>query len=211
MSADKFHAPVARTWYVRPGIRRRYSFFLLLAAMAAACVNQPAVAHDPGQEAHPPAGQMCPAGEYVIGFDADGNIVCSGRTPSPAPVVGAQADSPLTSAPESSGGDQAGPAAAAAHAPAAEQVSPRPVIDDLSPSSVVYGRDGIEVVISGTGFSQQTVVRFQGQELAGKVNESGTSLTVRLPTRELPIGSYAVTVSNGPGLEHTLKRALDVF
>jgi hypothetical protein len=85
------------------------------------------------------------------------------------------------------------------------------VIDDLDPSSVLYGSESVEIEIEGTGFNRQTVVRFQGREFPCMVNESGTRLTVSLPTRDLPIGSYALTVSNGTNLEHTLKRALEVF
>jgi hypothetical protein len=43
------------------------------------------------------------------------------------------------------------------------------------------------------------------------VNEDGTRLVVTLPVRTLPIGPYPITVSNGPGRETTLRKALEIF
>jgi cysteine-rich repeat protein len=50
----------------------------LVAAAAAALLAAPAnLAAQAGAPA-PPAGQVCPQGAYVIGFDAQSNIICSG-------------------------------------------------------------------------------------------------------------------------------------
>jgi hypothetical protein len=54
-------------------------------------------------------------------------------------------------------------------------------------------------------------VKFQDSAYSPSVNPSGTELRVTIATRNLPIGRYAITVSNGPGLETTLRRALEVY
>jgi cysteine-rich repeat protein len=194
--------------------------------------------------AEPPAGQRCPAGAYVIGFDGDANIICSGvcgngivdpgescddgnaadgdgcsarcLTDSAA-GSGAAAAAAVVAAPAaaSSLSDRAEPPAAAvsseAGQPAAVAAPVTPVVEDVEPSSLVYGTRELSITVMGEGFNAKSVVRFQGAQYPATVNPTGTELQVTLPTRGLLIGRYPITVSNGPGLEHTLKKAIAVY
>lgn len=174
-------------------------------------------------EGGPPAGQVCIEGSYVSGFDSEGNIICSvpGGTRLPVPVA--------TPEQANSQGDEGCPASclkAAADSDTADEVVAadklvkdesavegvaKPVISDIKPSWVVFGARETTVAIIGAGFTAESVVKFQGSEYSPSVNPAGTELRVTVATRELPIGSYAVTVSNGPGLETTRRRALEVY
>ncbi len=59
------------------------------AAMVSVLLMAGSLAVPRGIHAAPPAGQMCPKGAYVIGFDAEGNIVCSGSQGQTAPAAAA--------------------------------------------------------------------------------------------------------------------------
>ena len=198
------------------------------------------------QASGPPAGQRCPAGAYVIGFDPESNIICSGVCGNGIVDPGESCDDGNTAdgdgcsgrcLTESAAGAGEGAAAAAAvvAAPAAEPApldrteSPAavvsseagqpaavatpvtPVIEDVEPGSVVYGTAELRIIVLGEGFSAESVVVFRGAQYPATVNPGGTELQTTLPTRGLLIGSYAVTVSNGPGLEYTLKKAIAVY
>jgi hypothetical protein len=76
---------------------------------------------------------------------------------------------------------------------------------------VVFGAREVIVNIIGTGFTGETVVLFSGKSYTPSVNHEGTELKVTLATRQLVIGRHPVTVSNGPGMETTLKKGLEVF
>lgn len=194
----------------------------------------------------PPAGQMCPPGSYVIGFDAAANIVCSGicgngvvdageacddgnRAGGDGCSPACQAEAAAAAAGAAAAASQAppeapapAPAAAADAAPAApppaqaaEQAAPAAVpelsIEDVEPSSVVWGTRELTITVIGAGFAPGSVVLFNGSTYEPAVDPSGTRLTVTLPTRDLPLGRYAVTVSDGAGQQDTLKRALVVY
>jgi len=183
------------------------------------------------------AGQMCPAGSYVIGFDSAGNIVCSdtcgngvldageacddgnseagdGCSPACRPET-TQADAAAaavaggTAAAAVAGGTEA--AAPDAAEPQPQPISEGPVITDVEPSSIVYGTRETAVTISGSGFNTDSVIVFAGSRYTPKVNANGTLLEATLVTSKLTIGRYALTVSNGPGQENTLKKALVVY
>ena len=171
----------------------------------------------------PPAGQMCTEGSYVTGFDSKGNIICSvpGGTSLPVPVeTEEQVDSP------SEDGCPAGCLKETADTGAADEVVAadkpvkdkstvvdvaKPVISDVKPSWIVFGARETSIAIIGAGFTDESVVKIQDSAYSPSVNPSGTELRVTIATRDLPIGRYAITVSNGPGLETTLRRALEVY
>ena len=63
-----------------------------------------------------------------------------------------------------------------------------------------------EITISGTGFLEDSTVVLKGKKYTPSVNQAGTQLLVTIPSRGLSIGPYAITVSNRPGMETTLKK-----
>jgi len=196
----------------------------VLAVMCLACLAVGSLAADN----RPPAGQMCPEGAYVIGFDAGGNIVCSAvpgvvasKTTQAAPGVmgegGHACPEGCTKAADDATADVAGSAPAASQASGREdsRVAGKdiggPVISKIRPFGVVFGARETTIRIIGSGFTTGTIVKFQGVAYTPSVNTAGTELRVTIETRDLPMGRYAITVSNGDGLETTRRRALEVF
>jgi cysteine-rich repeat protein len=208
-----------------------------LAVIFAALANHGAQAAETpqgGSAVNPPAGQVCPPGSFVIGFDAESNILCSGicgngvldsgeacddgntvagdgcsascRFESPA-GAGQQAGVTAVPPPASTPTPPAPPAPAPAAAPAAVQLA----LADVEPSSAVYGVREVTVAISGSGFTGDTTVLFNGQTYTPTVNPAGTELRVTLATRGLAIGRYAITVSDGAERTATLKKGLEIF
>lgn len=186
----------------------------VFAAIVLACVGANSQA-----AGNPLAGQMCPQGENVIGFDSEGNIVCSGASGTVAAqapeTMGSQGESacPENCAKEQNNSMADGKAAAGnpvddPHA-GADTVSP--VISDVKPAWVVFGARETTIKIIGTGFTADTIVKFQAGSYSPSVNAAGTELRVTIATRDLPMGRYAITVSNGVGVETTQRRALEVF
>ena len=86
-----------------------------------------------------------------------------------------------------------------------------PVISDVKPSKLTFGSAELAITISGSGFHSGSVIIFQGTTYTPSVNQAGTQLKVTIPTGNLSIGPYRITVSNGPGLETTKKRALEIY
>ena len=171
----------------------------------------------------PPAGQMCTEGSYVTGFDSKGNIICSvpGGSNLPVPV---ESSEQLNSQGED--GCPAGCLKETADTGSAVEAvaTDKPVknkstavdvantvISDVKPSWVVFGSRETSIAIIGAGFTAGSVVKFQGSAYSPSVNPSGTELRVTIATRDLPIGRYAITVANEPGLETTLRRAIEVY
>lgn len=157
-------------------------------------------------------GESCDDGNMA---DGDGCTVrCLTES---AAVGGAAAAAAVVAAPaaEASPPDRAQSSATAVSGEAGEQATVAapvaPVIEDVEPGSVVYGTPELRITVLGEGFTAQSVVRFRGAQYPATVNQSGTELQVTLPTHGLLIGAYPVTVSNGPGLEHTLKKAIAVY
>jgi len=190
----------------------------LLALGSASAAEQPG----PGNPAL--AGQMCPAGSYVIGFDSAGNIVCSaicGNGVLDAQEAcddgNAEAGDGCSPAcqPEAAASDAAAAVVAAETAAVArsqpQPTSEGPLITDVEPSSVVYGTRETAVTVSGSGFNANSVIVFAGTRYTPRVNADGTRLEATLVTSTLTIGRYALTVSSGPGHEITLKKALVVY
>ena len=171
----------------------------------------------------PPAGQVCTEGSYVTGFDSEGNIICSvpGGTNLPVPVetveqANSQGDDGcppgcLKVATDAGAVDEV----VAADKPVKDKSTvvdvAKPVISDVKSSWIVFGARETSIAIIGAGFTDESVVKFQDSAYSPSVNPSGTELRVTITTRDLPIGRYAITVSNGPGLETTLRRALEVY
>jgi hypothetical protein len=196
-----------------------YPQIRVLTLLVLLVVSAPGSANDAaGDETKaPPAGQMCAEGQFVVGFDKQANIVCA---PVPGGIVSARQAAPGVetvpkAVPSSSSADGAVPAAPArtseSAATAVSTSEPvRPVIEDIEPSSVVYGKREFVVIIEGTGFSAETEVRFAGRNLVAEWVGTGR-LRVTLPTADLAIGSYPLTVSNGDGREHTLRRGIEVY
>lgn len=186
------------------------------------------------QHNHPPAGQVCPRGSYVIGFDLAGNILCSDTCGNGVLEQGESCDDGNTTGGDGCSADcglegagaspsetaDSQPASKPATTPAAaapivasrsEPATAAPSIADINPSTAVYGGREVRVVIIGSGFGSATRVKFQGETYEPSVNSAGTELTVSLRTSGLPIGRYPLTVTNGPGLETTVRKGLDIF
>ncbi len=53
--------------------KSRFTQFVFAIIVATCMIGSPPLA----AENRAPAGQMCPTGSYVIGFDPEGNIICS--------------------------------------------------------------------------------------------------------------------------------------
>lgn len=158
-------------------------------------------------DTRPPAGQMCPSGAFVIGFDASGNIVCSKETG----PVSSKAPAPASELTEE---DSGGPVSSKPSAPTSDltkEDSGGPVISKIKPTGVVFGARETTIRIIGSGFTADTVVKFQGVDYLPSVNLAGTELNVTLVTRELPMGRYAITIANRDGKETTRRGALEVF
>jgi cysteine-rich repeat protein len=179
------------------------------------------------------AGQVCPPGSYVIGFDANGQLLCSEACGNGILESGESCDDGNRVAGDGcsancrregesaavigAAGAGAGAAAAASSAEPpqaavqAEEEPAGPVIDDVEPPSVVYGTREVTVTVIGSGFKPGSVIRFQGETYETSVNAAGTELVATLVTRNLVIGRYAITVYNGPGMETTLRKALAIY
>jgi len=170
-----------------------------------------------------PASQMCAEGSYVIGFDSESNIICTGACGNGVMNPGEFCDDGNTENGDScpancqSAGTEAvdadkGMAAEAVPVVVGSSVStPYPTISDVKPSKVVFGKRELTISVRGTGFSSKSVVIFKGTEYAPSINQAGTELKVTIPIRGLNYGPYAVTVSNGSKLKTTLKKALEVY
>jgi cysteine-rich repeat protein len=169
------------------------------------------------------AGQMCPEGSYVIGFDSQANIVCSAicgngilDTNETCDDGNSAAGDGCSATCQPEGMAPAGQSAAATAESAVGVASGLSsitalAVSDVEPSSVMYGTRELEVTISGTGFAADSVVVFAGKTYQPSVNQAGTRLDVTLATRNLSMGTYAITVSSGSGPQQTLKKALTVF
>jgi len=190
-----------------------------VALIGLACLTTASLAADN----RPPAGQMCPEGAYVIGFDAGSNIVCSvvaGQLPAAPPEIvhGAKSGGgdacPAGCTEEMHGATAAGDNEAAdlaAEEQAGNPVDGGPVISDIKPPWVVFGARETTIRIIGSGFTAGTIVKFQDAVYSPSVNAAGTELRVTIATSDLPMGRYAITVSNADGMETTERRALEVF
>jgi hypothetical protein len=179
----------------------------VLAAALTMCASLPADEPDDGSAKRSLAGQMCPSGSFVIGFDAAGDIVCSERCMSDCQAGAAGADT----APAATAAVAGTPTAATAAAAGAAEPDTGPVISEIQPDSVLYGTRELRLTILGAGFNADSLVEFAGTTYTPTVNQEGTRLEVTLATRKLTIGRYAVTVANGPELKSTLGKALVVY
>jgi cysteine-rich repeat protein len=169
------------------------------------------------------AGQMCPNGSYVIGFDSGGNIICTQSCGNGVLNTGEACDDGNTetgdgcsAACQQEGVDIEGDeeelaAETLATDPGSLPSIPNPVISDVEPSSVVWGTSEVAITVIGTGFNEESVIIFEGSTYKPVVNQAGTRLDITIETANLNIGSYAIKVSNRSGLENTLKRALAVY
>lgn len=202
---------------------------LLLAAAItliffASSLAPPAAANqEPPPENLPPAGQRCPNGHYVIGFDARSNIICSGVCGNAVVDTGEACDDGNTDSGDgcseacrSEGATNAlGDTEQAKQATVLEAATTAnlqgPEITDVEPSSVVFGASDVTVYIIGTGFDETSVVLFDGKTYQPAVNSAGTQLIFKPDTARLSLGAYAITVSNDSGLKATRKRGLVIF
>lgn len=159
----------------------------------------------------PPAGQVCPIGAFVTGFDADGNILC-GRPGEPAQPT-AERLAPVAGTAEPTPPPEQPAPATSREATVSSGAVPNsvPAIDELKPWSVAWGSDEATITILGNGFNAQSTVIFQGVVYQPSVDSAGDRLEVTLHTRGLAIGRYPITVSNGPDRAHTLPGAFYVY
>ena len=194
----------------------------VLAAALTMCASLPADEPDDGSAKRSLAGQMCPSGSFVIGFDAAGDIVCSERCMSDCQAGAAGADTApagtaavaataVTAATAATAAVAETPTAATAAAAGVAEPDTGLVISEIQPGSVLYGTRELRLTILGAGFNADSLVEFAGTTYTPTVNQEGTRLEVTLATRKLTIGRYAVTVANGPELKSTLGKALVVY
>ena len=76
---------------------------------------------------------------------------------------------------------------------------------------MLYGTRELTITVLGSGFTADSVIEFAGTTYTPSVNPEGTRLESMIGTRDLAMGRYAVTVTNGSGLKTTLKKALVVY
>ena len=169
------------------------------------------------------AGQMCPNGSYVIGFDSEGNMICTDACGNGVLNTGeacddgnaeigdgcsatCQAEGVVTDVHE-----EALDVEISAVDPGSLPSIPNPVIAGVKPKSIVWGTSEVAITVIGTGFYEESVIIFEGSTYKPVVNQAGTRLDITIETANLIIGSYAIKISNGSGLENTLKRALAVY
>ena len=175
------------------------------------------------RSARAPAGQMCAMGSYVIGFDSESNIICSAACGNGVLNPGETCDDGNVKSgdtcPSSCQSDVVKAMGADADttaevAPAGNSVPPsisEPMISGVKPSTLTFGSRELTIKVSGSGFHAGSAILFNGTTYSPSVNQSGTQITVTIHTRELPIGRYAITVSNGTGMETTMKKALEIY
>ncbi|NOR23042.1 MAG: hypothetical protein GQ542_01380 [Desulforhopalus sp.] len=190
-------------------------------AIFAACMIDSSLAAWGSKRA--PAGQVCPSGSYVIGFDTEANIICSEACGNGVLNPGETCDDGNTesgdSCPATCRSERAEPGGAdeetAAQAvPMDTGISPttsNAIISDVKPSKLNFGTPELEITVSGTGFHADSIIIFEGTKYTPWVNQAGTQLKVTIPTGNLSIGPYRITVSNGSGMETTVKRALEIY
>jgi len=176
---------------------------------------------DPGNQ--PPAGQMCPKGSYVTGFDSESNIICNeisvNGVAHPGEITGDGNTETGDNRPANRQSEQVDTGSAGeAHAveailadPGSSPSLPDLVITDVDPTTVVFGKSEVTFTVSGAGFSAESVIIFAGSRYSPSVNQAGTRLEVTIATRNLSIGRYPITVSNGSGMESTWKKRLEIF
>jgi cysteine-rich repeat protein len=169
------------------------------------------------------AGQMCPNGSHVIGFDSAGNIICTEACGNGVLNSGEACDDGNTETGDGCSAtcqSEAVDKKSEKSAPIAQTIAtnpggsssiPAPVISGVEPRSVVWGTSELEITVSGTGFYEGSIIIFDGSTYKPVVNQAGTQLNVTIGTSSLDIGPHAIKVSNGPGLENTRKRALAVY
>jgi cysteine-rich repeat protein len=199
---------------------------LARALLSALFIAGPLAAAEPerGAGSPAPAGQVCPDGSYVIGFDAGANILCSPACGNGVLNAGEACDdgnsepgdgcSPACE-PDAGLAPEETAAVATAEATAAATSGDAPAanlaIGRIKPWSVPYGTREVAITISGTGFNADSVVVFQGKSYVPSVSEAGTRLDATIATRDLAMGAYAITVSNGTDMSTTLKKALVIY
>ena len=190
-------------------------------AIIAACMIDSSLAAWGSKRA--PAGQMCPKGSHVIGFDSEANIICTEACGNGVLNPGETCDDGNTEngdgCPSTCQAEGAEPKDAEEEV--AAQVTPKgsgtvqsfsnPVISDVKPSKLQWGTRELAITVSGTGFHDDSVIIFEGTTYTPRVNQAGTELKATIPTRNLGIGPYVITVSNGSGMETTKKRALEIY
>jgi len=211
--------------YIMAETRRLVSVFLaaIFTTIYSVCIF---AVESPGSapDVNPPAGQVCPRGSFVIGFDNDSNILCSGICGNHVLDSGETCDDgnlrdgdgcSATCQSESPAGIppvEDDVVEEPSEPTAGEPLPPvNPVISKIKPWKVVWGKREVEITIFGMGFTSESSVQFNGVTYKPTVNQAGTELKVTLATRQLPIGQYAIKVSNGPGLETTMKKGLAIF
>lgn len=194
---------------------------LVYGAIIAACMIDSSLAAWGAKRA--PAGQMCPKGSHVIGFDAEANIICSEACGNGVLNPGETCDDgntengdgcPSTCQTESAEPKDADDDVAAQATPpdaGTVQAPSYPVISDVKPSKLQWGTRELAITVTGTGFHDDSVIIFEGTTYTPRVNQAGTELKATIPTRNLSIGPYVITISNGPGMETTKKRALEIY
>jgi hypothetical protein len=160
-----------------------------------------------------PAGQMCPEGAYVIGFDSESNIICASLRNNAADPVEVY-DEVNIEVQDTTETQSVQPK------PVEQAVLAQPVIvsrtqiltiTDVEPPNVVFGKHELAITVIGTGFNSDSVIIFAGKSYPTSVNASGTRLEATVTIGKLSFGAHPIKVSNGQGKEVVLKKALEIF
>ena len=199
-------------------------FFLpAIVAVSMVVSSLAAAAPQTGSGSPAPAGQICPDGSFVIGFDPEGNILCreprgdgvvetaEGHDEDHSEMGNGSATASQSESVNPSGQETEIAAQTTSTEPNNLHDDTVPVISDVEPSSVVWGTAEVAITIIGTGFNPESIIVFEEKKYAPSVNQAGTRLSATIATRNLSLGSYAVNVSNGAGNDDTLKKALVFF
>ena len=160
-----------------------------------------------------PAGQMCPEGAYVIGFDSESNIICASLRNN-AEDPGEVYDDVNIEVQDTTETQSVRPKSVEQAVLAEPVIVSRTqilTIADVEPPNVVFGKPRLAITVSGTGFNSDSVVIFEGSPYSTSVNSSGTRLEATITIGKLSIGAHPIKVSNGPGKEVILKKALEIF
>ena len=191
----------------------------VFAVIITACMTGSSLA----EGSRPPAGQMCPEGAYVIGFDAEGNIICSEAGENRVQAITKTSDDGNIEADdncpaacqaeelEASSPDQNHAAEAITTEPVTFLLDSDLVISSVKPPWIVFGTPEVTITVNGAGFGADSVIIFGGSRYSPSVNQAGTQLKVTIPIGKLSIGPYSIKVSNGAGMETTKRKALEIY
>ncbi len=143
----------------------------VLATIIAACMIDSSLA---AAGIRAPAGQICPTGSYVIGFDSQANIICTeacgngvlnpGETCDDGNIEAGDSCSPTCQEEEvvTQEVDEDIAPEVIPTAPGIFPSIPELIISRVRPAIVVFGTSELAITVSGTSFNADSVIIFTG-------------------------------------------------